>query len=112
MRESYFGVWGKHPVLVGPALDTCNALLRIAAEAEAGGGLIDSSLHDELQYSFQCRRINIITVHPSTAAAKTYGVYELQEEKEVPNITPHPSSPCVCVVHCECHEELPLIALA
>ena len=83
MRDSYSGMWGKQPVLVGSAVDTCNALLRIALEAEVTGGLIDSSLHDELQYSFQCRMINIITVNPSTTAAKSYGVYELQEEKQV-----------------------------
>ena len=40
-------------------------------------------MYEEVQYSFQCRALNIMTLHAGTAAEKLYSLYELQEAKEV-----------------------------
>ena len=89
--ECHYGQWDKQPIVIGQAVDVCDALLRVAAEARAAGSLIDASLHEELQYSFQCRMVNAVTVQPATPAARTYEVYELQVPR--PERPRHVSTP-------------------
>ena len=81
-RRGYYGLWGTQAVLVGDAVDVCSAMLRAAAEAKVALGVIDPALHDELQYTYHCRTVNVLTLHPQTAHAAVLPVYELQAAKE------------------------------
>ena len=83
MRDTYYGMWHKKPVLLGQAVDTCGALLQFAAEMQCKGPVIDSSLHEELNYSYQCRLLNVMTANPGSQHAHTFSIYEIQEFKEV-----------------------------
>ena len=59
-------------------------MLMVAAAADLPHGLIDSSLYEELQYSYQCRRVTVMTVHAGTPKASTFSVYEMQDTKVCP----------------------------
>ena len=72
------------------AVDTCSALLRVAAESQVNGGLIDCSVYEELQYSFDCRLVNYVTIHPHTTSARLLPVYEIRGAK-----VPEPQLRCV-----------------
>ena len=56
-------------------------MLRAGFEANVRKGLIDSSLYEELQYSFQCRMVNVLTFYPDTPQQEIRAVFELQSVK-------------------------------
>ena len=64
-RECLVGQWGAHDVLLGDAVGLCAAMLRVAREVGASVALIDG-----LQYSYQCRLVNRMTVRPGTPKAQ------------------------------------------
>eukprot|EP00667_Euglena_gracilis_P001834 EG_transcript_1832 len=80
-QELTCGTFGTHHVVAGEALDTATMLLRVAAETRVTGALIDAVLHEELQYLYECRLVNFVTVHPREKRGVTHPVYELHAAK-------------------------------
>ena len=70
-------------LLLGEAVDVCSAILTLGIEARVKHALIDNSLFDELQYSYQCRLVNVMTLHPDTPQARALNIHELQAAKQV-----------------------------
>ena len=68
--------------MLGEAPSLCTALLRVSREIDANIALIDGSLYDELQYSYQCRLVNHMTLRPGTPKMQVMSVYELQCAKD------------------------------
>ena len=86
-RECYIGSWDGANALLTDAYDMCSALLRAGVEANTSSGMIDAALEAELQYSFECRPINVLTVVAGNYASGSSSgcVYELQAAKEIPD---------------------------
>ena len=80
-QRVHCSAWKGHNLLLGDSVDTCLAILRVADQVCTTDVLIDSGLYDELQYSFHCRIVNILALHPKSAAERLVSVYELQAEK-------------------------------
>ena len=77
--EALVGKCGQAPFLHTSIYDMGSALLRAAVEAGIAESVIDDVLHEELQYAFECRQINLMTVVPSDVRSRpeTVPVYEL-----------------------------------
>eukprot|EP00667_Euglena_gracilis_P001179 EG_transcript_1179 len=71
-------------VLLGDLVDLCCCMLAVAAEVHAQRGLIDPTLYEELQYAYDCRLINVLSVVPAPhGPPRRVPVYELYAVKEV-----------------------------
>eukprot|EP00668_Euglena_longa_P034321 GGOE01044109.1.p1 GENE.GGOE01044109.1~~GGOE01044109.1.p1 ORF type:complete len:879 (-),score=207.19 GGOE01044109.1:1331-3709(-) len=73
----------RQPVLLGELVDLCSCMLAVAAETYAKRGLIDSTLFEELQYAYDCRLINVVSVSSASGPTRQLPVYELYGVKEV-----------------------------
>ena len=63
------------------AVDVCGGMLRLGVEAQVKHGLTDMSLYEELQYSYWCRLINMMTVHVNTRHSQVLPIFEMGEPK-------------------------------
>lgn len=63
------------------SLELAACMLGLAAEAKARQGIIEPALYDELQYAYECRLINTVTLHPGQKEAQTIPIYELFSPK-------------------------------
>eukprot|EP00668_Euglena_longa_P007652 GGOE01009176.1.p1 GENE.GGOE01009176.1~~GGOE01009176.1.p1 ORF type:complete len:436 (+),score=111.40 GGOE01009176.1:1101-2408(+) len=81
--EAHIGNFGKQMVIAGEGYDLCGCMLHLAEEARARNGFIDPSLHGELQFTYECRVANVVTLHPSEKRSLTLPIYELFALKEM-----------------------------
>eukprot|EP00667_Euglena_gracilis_P001671 EG_transcript_1671 len=81
--EMHIGYFGKQTVLAGEGFDLCVCMLQLAAEVRARRGFIDPSLHSELQFTYDCRVANVVTLYPRQKRSCTLPIYELIALKEM-----------------------------
>jgi len=76
-RDCHVAAWGQQVLLLGDAVDVCRAMLCAAIESHASHGLVDASLQEEIHFSYSCRPLNVLTVHPNTYRETVLQVYEV-----------------------------------
>eukprot|EP00667_Euglena_gracilis_P002683 EG_transcript_2689 len=78
------GMHNKTSVFLSDTFDIAAMLLRIGAEAQVRGAMVDCQLFEELQYGYDCRLINIVScMSTSWHRAQTIRAYELCCAKEM-----------------------------
>eukprot|EP00667_Euglena_gracilis_P001118 EG_transcript_1119 len=83
VAEALHATLDRHPIMVNESLELAACMLDVAAEAKVQHGLIDPTLHDELQYAYECRLINTVTLQPTHKASQTLPLYELFSAKDL-----------------------------
>eukprot|EP00669_Euglena_mutabilis_P001673 TRINITY_DN1222_c0_g1_i1.p1 TRINITY_DN1222_c0_g1~~TRINITY_DN1222_c0_g1_i1.p1 ORF type:complete len:264 (-),score=33.16 TRINITY_DN1222_c0_g1_i1:76-867(-) len=83
ITDSFVGAFAKHTVLAGEGMDLCVAMLQVAAETKVRHPVIDASLYEELQFTYECRQINLLTLHPKQKRTRTFPVYEMAAMKDL-----------------------------
>eukprot|EP00667_Euglena_gracilis_P003077 EG_transcript_3088 len=73
----------RQPVLISDSVDLCACMLSMAHEARVKYGLIDPTLYEELQYAYECRLINVVTLFQRHGAMRRVPLYELYSVKEL-----------------------------
>jgi len=81
--EALTGQFQKCGVLLTQLHDRCAILLRAAEECNGTHPLIDATLYDELQYAYDCRMVNLVTILEAQQDAETRPIYELRALKEL-----------------------------
>eukprot|EP00668_Euglena_longa_P006524 GGOE01007767.1.p1 GENE.GGOE01007767.1~~GGOE01007767.1.p1 ORF type:complete len:840 (+),score=214.56 GGOE01007767.1:45-2522(+) len=81
-RECQVATWGQQHLIFGDSMDVCGAMLRVAIETKCSNGLIDSSLNDELCYSYTCRTLNELILYPDSIRQTNMEVFELISMKQ------------------------------
>eukprot|EP00667_Euglena_gracilis_P012706 EG_transcript_13073 len=64
-------------------MELCSAILDVAREVQAQRALIDEALYEELHFSYTCRIVNSLTLHPDDPdCEQVLQVYEVVAAKE------------------------------
>ena len=82
--EANYGQVSGQPVVLGDLMDLLDCILKLSAQAQSSCGFINDTLFDELQYLYDCRLVNMITIHR-----------EDESQPQVPDTGPQ--SDCVLV---------------
>eukprot|EP00668_Euglena_longa_P006112 GGOE01007241.1.p1 GENE.GGOE01007241.1~~GGOE01007241.1.p1 ORF type:complete len:865 (-),score=173.50 GGOE01007241.1:1484-3814(-) len=81
--DAFCAVHNHQPVLISDAMDLCACMLAIAHEAQVKYGLIDPTLYEELQYAYECRMVNVVTLCPRQGSMRRVPLYEQYSVKEL-----------------------------
>eukprot|EP00668_Euglena_longa_P025641 GGOE01032043.1.p1 GENE.GGOE01032043.1~~GGOE01032043.1.p1 ORF type:complete len:869 (-),score=188.83 GGOE01032043.1:1500-3770(-) len=81
-QEAYSTRWEAQEVVAGDTVDLANALLRLQETTNVCKPVIDGALHDELRYSYTCRLVNRLVVHPDGPQDRVVEAFELLSQKE------------------------------
>eukprot|EP00667_Euglena_gracilis_P001425 EG_transcript_1425 len=81
--DVYGAKWEAQEVLSGDTFDLATALLRVQQDFQVKNPVIDSTLHEEVQFSYHCRLVNRLVVHPGSAQDRVVEVFELLSLKAV-----------------------------
>ena len=88
-RDCHCGSWGPTRVLLGEAVDTCEAMLRLAAARAMPYGLIDDSLYEHLQYTYECRQV----ITRGQGHTQPHQLVGRQHRQEAPSLHPRHAHP-------------------
>eukprot|EP00667_Euglena_gracilis_P002803 EG_transcript_2805 len=76
------GPFGPHQTLVGPPPALCHGLLRAAQEAQGAPCVVDDPIYQEVNFTYICRQLNVLLLHPGTSDETRMSVWEVMGPKD------------------------------